>query len=125
MNQKLFKVFQIIQFSILGFVLGFILSHIINSAFLIDFDKDNPTDRNINKYIILLYSLYDLIIITLTIIVIRKIIIYISELIPGERAHPAETALGFVIGIGFVYNRSVQKFSNKVDVLFQDYDYWK
>ena len=125
MKDSLFKVFQIIQFSIMGFIFGFILSHIINKVFLIEFDKDNPKDRNINKYIILLYSIYDLVVITLTIIIIRKIIIYISELIPGERAHPAETALGFVIGIGFVYNRSVQKFSNKVDVLFQDYDYWK
>ena len=109
----------ILQYSFIGFILGYILSHIINDFVLIKYNKE--TEKNINKYLLLLYTIYDLFIITLSIYIIRLIAKHIPYILQ-KNVNDNDVIIGIIIGMGFVFNRSLIYFNNKIDILFIDYE---
>ena len=110
----------ILQYSFIGFILGYILSHLINNYLLIKFNKEK--NKDINKYLLLLYTIYDLFIITISVYIIRIIAKHVPYILQ-KNVNDNDIIFGIIIGMGFVFNRSLIYFDNKIDILFIDYKF--
>lgn len=112
---RILKLLEMIQYSIIGFILTLFFGNIINDIFFFKYDIQKLTNFE------LLYNvLIELIIIVILLYYIRKIVLLIPFLflflnkkyIPSKKN---EASIGYIVGIGFILNNTINRLTLKIE----------
>jgi hypothetical protein len=122
------KLLELCQFSLIGFVLGYINGTLLNNYVFVPFKKENYVNKGYPRLVgnlnpkLWFHLTIDICIIIITTYYLKKI----TNVIPFifgflepkyKSALKSENLIGFTIGIGFIYLRVLDNFQSRVDLL--------
>ena len=132
---RITKLFEIVQYSLIGFFIGYVIAGISNDYILVKFDKSNyitdryPQTKDNRNPKLLIHMIWDLSIIVIFIYYIRKISVLIPfipdifNIMPNgyiTGKSPGRGEDGFIIGLGFIFSRELYNLTKKIDLFIDD-----
>jgi hypothetical protein len=131
---RLTKLTEIIQLSLLGFFIGYIVGGLVNNYLLITYNKENYItgvykDKKNNKNPkLILHIVWDLTMIVIATYYLQKITILfpflptILGLCPKTYVanKKEEGKIGFTIGLGFIFSRELYNLTKKIDLFIDN-----
>jgi len=127
---RLTKLIEIIQFSLLGFFIGYIVSGLVNNYLLITYNKENyitgvyKNEKNNKNPKLILHIAWDLTMVVIATYYLQKIarvfpfLPTILGLCPKNyvASKKAEGKVGFTIGLGFIFSRELNNLTKKIEL---------
>jgi len=121
---RILKLLEMIQYSIIGFILTLLIGNIINDIFFYEYDVQTLTTIQLINYILI-----ELIIIVILVYYIRKIVLIFpfffmninKKYIPSKKN---EASIGYIVGTGIILTQTITKLNEKItelDKRFKNY----
>ena len=121
---RILKLLEMIQYSIIGFILTLLIGNIINDIFFYEYDVQTLTTIQLINYILI-----ELIIIVILVYYIRKMVLIIpfffiflnNKYIPSKKN---EASIGYIVGTGIILTQTITKLNEKItelDKRFKNY----
>lgn len=121
---RILKLLEMIQYSIIGFILTLLIGNIINDIFFYEYDVQTLTNFQLINYILI-----ELIIIVIVVYYIRKIVLIFpfffmninKKYIPSKKN---EASIGYIVGTGIILTQTITKLNEKItelDKRFKNY----
>ena len=123
---RLLKLVELCQFTVIGLIIGLFNALFINRFLLVKFDranyvtKDHPNGQF--NPLLWLHIVMDVCVLAITTYYLKKIATVVpfafsflsDKYVPGMKG---EGTVGFSVGIGFVYLRSLTNFQSRLEIL--------